>query len=92
MSLVAAPTDGTPPGFALYGWENTSPVLLMTKISWRGLLGLTLPVMTHLSTVLKATGTPVDPTNFRKNSNRLWFLRVLPMLRADDAQPDRRRR
>src|SRR5215207_3471459 len=32
------------------------------------------------------------PTNFRKNSNRLWFLRLLPMLRADDAQPDGNRR
>src|SRR5215217_6705721 len=32
------------------------------------------------------------PTIFRKNSNRLWFLRLLPMLRADDAQPDGNRR
>src|SRR5215208_2840200 len=32
------------------------------------------------------------PTNFRKNSNRSWFLRLLPMLRADDAQPDAHRR
>src|SRR5215204_2036584 len=32
------------------------------------------------------------PTNIRKNSNRLWFLRLLPMLEADDALPDGNRR